>query len=199
MWYRGQAKRSAVPRTITAEEFASVMAGLNPRYKSNVRMRAMLSLMYFAGLRCGEVCALEANAVNRSERIVTVPYVAGLTKTGGRLVGLIPSETLDAALEAWESVRDANSPYYFQTNEGGRVDTSQVRRRLAQVAKRAGLTGVHPHSLRHSYARNLVSAGVPINVVQSALGHSNLSTTSVYTRLSEHEQIAALRGVISPL
>lgn len=192
-------KRSSVPRAITADEFASLMAGLNPRYKSNLRMRAMLSLMYLGGLRCGEVCALEAGAVNRSERVVEVPYVAGLTKTGGRRVGLIPSETLDAALEAWESVRDTSSPYYFHTNEGGRVDTSQVRRRLAQVAARAGLSGVHPHSLRHSYARNLVSAGVAINVVQSALGHADLSTTTRYTRLSEHEQITALRGVIAPL
>lgn len=192
-------RRSAVPRTIGSEDFSRLLGELNPRYPSNVRMRAMLALMYLGGLRCGEVCALEASGVDWGERSVTVPYVRGLTKTGGRRVGLMPSETLDAALRAWEGVRDATNPHYFHTNEGGRVDTSQVRRRLAQVADRAGLTGIHPHSLRHSYARNLVAVGVPINVVQSALGHADLSTTTRYTRLSEHEQIAALRGVFAPL
>jgi site-specific recombinase XerC len=185
-------KRTSVPQTITPADFARLLATLNPRYPSNARTRAMLALMYLGGLRCGEVCALDAGAIDRHARAVTVPHVDGLTKTGGRRVGLMPSATLDAALDAWEAVRDADNPHYFHTTQGGRVDTSQLRRRLAQIGADAGLRDVHPHTLRHSWARNALSAGVPINVVQSALGHADLATTMIYTRLSECEQIAAL-------
>ena len=185
-------KRSAVPHAITAAEFTRLLAELNPRYVSNVRTRAMLSLMYLGGLRCGEVCALEAGAIDWDARAVTVPHVEGLTKTGGRRVGLMPSDTLDDILMAWEAVRDANDPYYFHTSAGGRVDTSQIRRRLHQIATKANLKNVHSHTLRHSWARNALSLGVSINVVQSALGHADLATTMVYTRLSELDQIAAL-------
>ncbi len=185
-------KRAAVPETITAAEYTRLVAGLSTRYTSNRRMRAMLALMYLAGLRCGEVCALESGSIDLQGRSVTVPHVDGLTKTGGRRVGLMPSVTLDSALQEWEAVRDTSSPYYFHTNAGGRVDTSQVRRRLAQVATAAGLPHVHPHTLRHSWARNALAAGVPINAVQSALGHADLATTMVYTRLSEQQQIDTL-------
>lgn len=188
-------KRTPVPQTITAAEFTGLLSELNPRYASNKRTRAMLALMYFAGLRCGEVCALNAGAIDWDVRSVTVPHVEGLTKTGGRRVGLMPSETLDDALRAWEAVRDATIPHYFHTSAGERVDTSQVRRRLHQTAAKARLRDVHCHTLRHSFARNALALGVSINVVQSALGHSDLATTMVYTRLSELDQIAALGRV----
>src|SRR5664280_1027180 len=98
----GPRKRTAVPHTITPDEFTRLLAQLNPRYTSNVRSRAMLCVMYFAGLRCGEACALDADAIDWDVRAVTVPHVKSLTKTGGRRVGLMPSETLDDALKAWE-------------------------------------------------------------------------------------------------
>lgn len=188
-------KRTAVPDTLTASQMRTLMDTLDARYTANVRMRAMLMLMYTTGIRVGEACALPETGVRRcTERYVTVPYVDGLTKRGGRRVGIPQSEALDAALDAWEAVRK-DSPHYFHTNTGERVDTSQVRRRLSQLGRKAGLGRVHPHMLRHTYGRNLVAAGVPITVVQSALGHSDLATTMLYTRIGEAEQIAALDAV----
>lgn len=192
-------KRAAVPHTITADEFKRLTSELDPRYTSNNRMRAMLALMYLGGLRCGEVCALDAGAIDMNIRAVTVPHVEGLTKTGGRRVGLMPSEALDTALLAWEAARDSTSTHYFHTTSGERVDTSQVRRRLHQIAAKANLSGVHGHTLRHSWARNALSLGVPITVVQNALGHSDLETTLVYVRLSELDQIAALGKINAQL
>lgn len=157
----------------------------------------MLALMFVAGLRCGEVCALAADAVDMERRTVTVPYVDGLTKSGGRVVGLPLSAELDAALTAWSETRDDSNPYLFHTTAGKRVDTSHVRRRVARLQERIGTQGIHPHTFRHSYARNMVRSGVSLPVIQSALGHANLSTTSVYLRIAEAEQVDVLRGVVS--
>lgn len=157
-------------------------------------MRAMLAIEYYAGLRCGEACALEADAINWQERSVRVPAVDGLCKTGGRRVGLPQSKALDEALKAWEAVRDGSCPHFFHTNEGKMVDPSQIRRRLAQIAEKSGID-VHAHSLRHSFARNALAAGLPINALQSALGHKDLRTTMRYTRLTEKQQIDALRNL----
>ena len=192
-------KRTSVPKTVSPDDLARLLDALNPRYKANVRMRSMLVLMYATGLRVGEVCALEADSMDREAGTVRVPYVPGLTKTGGRVVGLPVSPALVAALDGWEAVRDTSSPHYFHTTTGERVDTSQVRRRLGQIAEQVGLPNVHPHTLRHTYGRNLVAAGVPITVVQNALGHSDLSSTMVYTRLAESEQVSYLHGVTLPL
>ena len=192
-------KRTAVRRTITSDEYRAMVGNLDTRYPSNRRTRAMLALMYLCGLRCGEVCALGAEAVDLDAGTVTVGNVPGLCKSGGRVVGLPASDELDAALRAWIADRDPASPYMFATTTGKRVQTSSLRRRVSQLAGKAGLVGVHPHTLRHSYAHNLLAAGVPLPCIQSALGHANLATTDVYLRVGQVEQIDATRRVVSPV
>lgn len=191
--------RRSVPRTVTTDEYRALTAHLDMRYTSNKRTRAMLALMFVAGLRCGEVCALAANSIDTDSGTVTVPFVTGLTKTGGRVVGLPLSPELDAAMSAWNDVRDASCPYLFHTTAGKRVDTSHMRRRVSRLQERAGIAGVHPHTLRHSYARNMLRSGVALPYIQSALGHANLSTTSVYLRIAEAEQVDVMRGVTAPV
>ena len=99
-------KRAAVPVTVTPDDLQAIFDALNPRYAANVRMRAMVALLYGTGLRVGEACALEADGVDREAGAVKVPYVPGLTKTGGRCVGLPSSVLLTEALDAWEAVRE---------------------------------------------------------------------------------------------
>jgi integrase/recombinase XerC len=93
-----------------------------------------------------------------------------------------------AALAAWAPLRAemarADEPALFVSNRGTRITPSQVRSRLARLAQQAGLpTRVHPHMLRHSFASHLLQSSGDLRAVQELLGHANISTTQVYTKL----------------
>ena len=92
------------------------------------------------------------------------------------------------ALRAWLAVRGqiakADEPALLVSTRGTRLTSSQVRSRLKGLALQAGLpTHVHPHMLRHSFASHLLQSSGDLRAVQELLGHANISTTQVYTRL----------------
>ena len=92
------------------------------------------------------------------------------------------------ALQAWLLMRgqmvEPDEPALFVSNRGGRITTGQVRSRLKRRAQQAGLpTHVHPHMLRHSFASHLLQSSGDLRAVQELLGHANITTTQVYTKL----------------
>ncbi|WP_036248911.1 tyrosine-type recombinase/integrase, partial [Methylibium sp. T29] len=93
-----------------------------------------------------------------------------------------------AALDDWlaqrGSVAQVDEPALFVSRHGRRLTASQVRTRLKERAIQAGLpTHVHPHMLRHSYASHLLQSSGDLRAVQELLGHANITTTQVYTKL----------------
>ena len=93
-----------------------------------------------------------------------------------------------AALRDWLTLRGQvaapQEPALFVSQRGSRLTASQVRSRLKGLALQAGLpTHVHPHMLRHSFASHLLQSSGDLRAVQELLGHANISTTQVYTRL----------------
>ncbi|MCU0256067.1 MAG: tyrosine-type recombinase/integrase [Vicinamibacterales bacterium] len=107
-----------------------------------------------------------------------------------------------AALRAWGEVRPgiarAGEPALFVSRRGTRMSPSQVRSRLAALAREAGLpTRVHPHMLRHSFASHLLQSSGDLRAVQELLGHANISTTQVYTRL-DFQHLARIYDAAHP-
>lgn len=151
---------------------------------ADLRDRAVLELLYGAGLRVGELVGLDVRDVDLRRGDVRV-----LGKGGKERVVPLPAAARDA-LQAWLDHRRApgvlGEPLFVSLRPSRRrLLDRDVRRVLRRRAQRAGIAGsVHPHRLRHSYATHLLDMGADLREIQELLGHASLSTTEKYTAVS---------------
>lgn len=171
--------RRRPPEILTPAEVRALLAACDGTSFVGIRNRALLVVLWRAGLRCSEALDLRPVDVDFGAGTVRVLHGKG---DRARTVGIDP-EALDV-LRAWLGVRQAaevESPYLFCTRDGSRLISRYVRAMVARTAARAGIEHrVHPHGLRHTLAVELVKEGWPVPLVQRQLGHSSLATTSVY-------------------
>jgi integrase/recombinase XerC len=167
------------------------------------RDHAVVELLYGCGLRIGELVALDAAAspqargwIDRDDRSAHV-----LGKGGKRRsvpVGGAAIAALDRWLRARATLARSDEAALFVSRHGRRLSASQVRSRLAQLARAAGLpTHVHPHMLRHSFASHLLQSSGDLRAVQELLGHANITTTQIYTKL-DHQHLARVYDAAHP-
>lgn len=154
------------------------------------RDAAMVELLYGCGLRVGELVGLDAQASNTAKGWLDLEGAEAhvLGKGSKRRSVPIGSKALDA-VRAWLVVRDQGflsevQNALFIGRHGTRLTAQGIWQRLKQRSLKAGLsTPVHPHMLRHSFASHLLQSSSDLRAVQELLGHANISTTQVYTRL----------------
>jgi len=158
----------------------------------NCRDAALVELLYGCGLRVGELVGLDvqasANAKGWVDADAAEAHVLG--KGNKRRSVPVGSKAL-LALKAWLQVRaeglrasHAEQTALFIVQNGTRLTAQAVWQRLRQRSLQAGLsTPVHPHMLRHSFASHVLQSSSDLRAVQELLGHANISTTQVYTRL----------------
>ncbi|MBN9077611.1 MAG: site-specific tyrosine recombinase XerD [Rhizobiales bacterium 65-79] len=152
-----------------------------------VRMHAMIELLYATGLRVSELVALPVAVARRDERFFIVRGKGGKE----RMVPL--SGKAREALKAWLRTRAADpsmaeSPWLFPAaSEEGFLPRQVFARDLKGLAARAGIPAakISPHVLRHAFASHLLQNGADLRVVQQLLGHSDISTTQIYTHVLE--------------
>ena len=154
------------------------------------RDAAIVELLYGCGLRVGELVGLDAAASTTARGWVDMQageaHVLG--KGSKRRSVPVGGKALQA-LQAWLAMRNvpprsAGQPALFTGRHGTRLSAQSVWQRLKQRSLRAGLaTPVHPHMLRHSFASHLLQSSGDLRAVQELLGHANITTTQVYTRL----------------
>ena len=147
-----------------------------------LRDRAMLELTYSCGLRLAEVVGLDLKDLDIRDAMIEV------TGKGGKGRRLPVGRFAVHALEAWLARRRELAPpgeaALFVSRLGRRISRRSVGARLAGRALERGLEGrVHPHMLRHSFASHLLESSGDLRAVQELLGHSDISTTQVYTHL----------------
>ncbi len=155
------------------------------------RDRAIHEVLYGAGLRVSECCALDVDDVDsRGGRgtLVTVRQGKGGKQ---RLVplGQKADEALSAYLAARPDLRDAKTGEQdpcalFLNYRGGRLTPRSVQRHLGRYVIEAGTAAATPHALRHSFATHLLDGGVDLRAIQELLGHASLSSTQIYTKVS---------------
>jgi site-specific recombinase XerD len=171
-----------LPKRLTREEAAALLAQPNRRYPTGLRDRALIRLLYRAGLRCSEALDLRTRDVQLARHEVRVNAGKG---DKDRVVWI--DDTTVEILDAWKAVRP-RAEFFFCTLAGGRLDDSAVRHMMARRGRKAGIEiRVHPHMLRHSYATELLEDGYQLPHVQRLLGHADLETTAIYLHLVDEE------------
>jgi integrase/recombinase XerD len=168
------------------------------------RIYCLLELLYATGLRISELVALPASAARRDERMLIVRGKGGKE----RLVPL--NEAAKAAMRGYASLREqagnqmrdlpASKWLFPSFGEGGHLTRQHAARELKGLAGAAGLRAaqVSPHVLRHAFASHLLHNGADLRVVQTLLGHADISTTQIYTHVLD-DRLKSLVRDLHPL
>jgi integrase/recombinase XerD len=175
------------PRPLSEEQIQKLLSAVSDPSPKGYRDRAMLELMYTAGLRVTELVTLPLGAVNIETGMVRIEG-----SEGERVIGLseIAANSVRAYLEKGRTALKApeDSGPLFVNPRGRQMTRQGVWLIIRNCAKRAGLEGeITPHSLRHTFAVHRLAQGERIEDLQRLLGHAHLSTTLVYNHPREIE------------
>jgi integrase/recombinase XerD len=178
--------RQSLPDFLNLEEVDRLLRQPDASTTIGLRDKAMIELMYSTGLRVSELCSLRVSDVQmdagclrcigkgNKERIVPVGRKA-LAGVQEYLRGSRP-----------ELLRGRSSPFLILNRKGGKLDRISFWKTLGEYGRKAGLRkALTPHMLRHSFATHLLDRGADLRSVQMMLGHSDISTTQIYTHVVE--------------
>jgi len=179
-----------LPKVLTDAEAERLLAQPTQRYYSPHRDYLFMRLMLKTGLRSAEAVALRPEHLDMmSGKLVVREGKGAKDRT------LWISDDLLDELREWMD-RRPESEYLLSTSKGTKVDTSQLRRSVKRYARDAEIEEIErvsPHTLRHTFATRLYRETGNIRMVQKALGHSDLSTTMVYTHVVDGELEGAMK------
>ena len=181
---------------LLAEEVARMFDAIDPDDENGLRDKAILELLFSGGMRVSELCNLDCDRVNLERREFTI------RGKGNKDRPIFISQSAADAIEQYLcSRRDNLKPLFLNNSRNVRKDISDdsvdasearrltprsVQRIVTKYARLAGITKhVTPHTLRHSFATDLLMNGADLRSVQSMLGHSNIATTQIYTHVTD--------------
>jgi integrase/recombinase XerD len=182
-------RAKTLPKTLStgeAERLIDAAAGTQPR---SLRDQALVELLYGAGLRVSEATGLDKNGVDLEERLVRV--IGKGNKERVVPIGRPAVEALRRYLARGRPHLDRrHRPELFLNAKGGPLTRAGAFLILRKLAEKAGLDPqrVHPHLLRHSFATHLLEGGADLRSVQEMLGHADLSTTELYTHVTDRRR-----------
>jgi integrase/recombinase XerD len=182
-------RRRSLPRTLSpaeVERLISAAQGTTPRA---LRDHSLLELLYGAGLRVSEAVGLERGGVDLDARIVRCVGKGGKERIVP--IGRQAAEALRRYLSRGRPHLDRRRrPELFLNAQGGPLTRAGAFLIVRRVAAGAGLdpSRIHPHVLRHSFATHLLEGGADLRSVQEMLGHADLSTTELYTHVSDRRR-----------
>ncbi len=168
----GPRRPQRLPEAPKREEVEAILDAIDGDGPLGLRNRALVELVYSAGLRSAEAVGLDLADVDFEQEHVRVRGKGGKERVvplGEEAAHLLARYLHEARPELARGANDA----FFLSTRGRRLDTSTLRRLLP-----------HPHRLRHSFATHLLEGGADLRTIQELLGHSSLSTTQVYSHVS---------------
>lgn len=181
-------KEKRIPVVMTKEEVKRL---INSIYSDKSRL--MVSMLYACGFRISELINLRIEDLDFNEKTGMVKQAKGKKDR----VFNIPEFLINDLNKQIEFQKKLNHSLLFSNEETGeKLTASNIEKIVRKAVKRAGLQkDIHCHTLRHSFATHLLENGVDIRKIQELLGHSDLSTTQIYTHVSKEE----LKKIKSPI
>jgi integrase/recombinase XerD len=171
-----------LPNILTWEERDALIGQPNPKAPTGLRNLCILRLMLDTGVTLSELLNLEPTDISFKEGKVAIRKEDRKRNRSA----WVSEETLDY-LKKWKNI-SPRSKYLFCTLKGGQLDGRYIREMVKRLARKAGICkNIFPHSLRHTFAVDLYRETKDIRLVQKALGHADISTTTIYTYLVEPE------------
>jgi tyrosine recombinase XerC len=177
-------REQRLPRALGREQVAELLDRIPARTPLEIRDRAMFELAYSCGLRAEEIVNLDLTSIDFEGEQVRVLGKGAKERLAP--IGEPAQKALRRYLETGRHtlVESRGEEALFLSRTGRRLSTSDVRRRLQKWVSELALAGrISPHALRHSFATHLLEGGADLRSIQELLGHSNVSTTQVYTRV----------------
>lgn len=175
-----------LPRVLSVEEVEKLLSKPVGKTPTVLRDKAMLELLYASGMRASELVALDlydldletdyVRCFGKGSRERMVPFGSHARKALASYLG-------KARPQLTQGKRRSTSALFVNAR-GGRLSRQSCWKILKRYADLAGMKGVYPHVLRHSFATHLLEAGADLRFVQEMLGHASISTTQVYTHVS---------------
>lgn len=179
-------KEVKIPSVLTKDEVKKLISYLN-----NEKSKLMISLIYACGFRVSELINLKINDVDFNDKTGHVRRGKGKKDR----IFNIPNFLAEQLQKQSETQKKEGKEFLF-TGPKGRLSSRNLEKIVRKAAKKAQINKkVSPHTLRHSFATHLLESGVGIRMIQELLGHSNLSTTQIYTHVSSEE----IKKIPSPL
>ncbi|WP_028264108.1 site-specific tyrosine recombinase XerD [Atopobium fossor] len=191
-------KPDRLPDVISPQQAAALLDQPFLQTSASQRDRTILEVLYGCGLRVSELCGLDLQNVLLTDEVLRV-YGKGSKE---RIVPIMGTAAcaLQEYLEQWRSglvrshVTHENASAVFLNVRGGRISRQSVHSLVEKYGRVAGLMGLHPHTLRHSFATHMLQGGADLRVVQELLGHSDISTTQLYTHVDRTHVRMAYMG-----
>jgi len=171
-----------LPRFLNQSEIEMLLAAPDTSTETGLRDRAILELMYASGLRVSETVDLKLSNIDTDLGILTTTGKG--SKTRRVPVGSSAIEWLKSYLAVRRKKEDIYIDNIFVNSNGQPLNRQIIHKMIAEYAQKCGFEGVSPHTLRHSFATHLVQNNADIRSVQQMLGHADISTTQIYTHIT---------------
>jgi integrase/recombinase XerD len=174
-----------LPTWLTFEEVELLLAAPDANSSRGIRDRAMLQLMYAAGLRVSELVGLPLSAVDLRRGLVSVLGKGGKQRLVP--IGEVAMKAIESYLDGIRALKARPRDItLFLSPRGGPMTRQGFWKLIVAYARGVGITKqVSPHKLRHSFATHLLQNGADLRAVQAMLGHADIATTEIYTHVAD--------------
>ena len=173
-----------LPNVLSIEEVNNLL-DINIKDKYSMRNKAMLELLYSTGLRVSELINIKINDISLEEALVKT--LGKGSKERIIPIGEIAIYYLNIYINdyRYSFIKNKQSDYLFLSSRGDKISRQAFFKIIKQIAKEKNIkTEISPHTLRHSFATHMLNGGADLRSIQELLGHSNISTTQIYTHIS---------------
>ena len=176
-----------LPHVLMEEEISAIINAVVETFQFAKRDKAIIEMLYSCGLRVSELCALSLNNLYLNDDMIRIMGKGSkerLLPVGGRAKNFLN----DYLIHCRPGIqKDKGSSSVFLSRNGNPLTRAMINNILRKWSQVAGISkSVSPHTLRHSFATHLLEGGADLRFVQALLGHSDISTTQIYTHLDKH-------------